>query len=102
MPRVDAGQRSIRDDRVLDLWLGGASYRAIGARRDVGLSVRGVHVALGRALAARGPAALLQLYGQAYQRAVDGDVSAQQRCRRLLSALDTCGVPPPIPASHEP
>jgi hypothetical protein len=87
VPRVSECQRDERDALVLKLFLGGETYRAIGCHPAVGMSCRGVELAVQRGLAAVEVEELEALVGDAYQRACAGDERACVQLRRLLTAL---------------
>jgi hypothetical protein len=87
VPRVSDCQREARDALVLDLYLAGESLRAIGRHPAVGLSCRGVELAVKRGLAAMDVEDLEARVADAYQRACAGDERAGVQLRRLLTAL---------------
>ncbi|OKH84642.1 hypothetical protein EB75_03745 [Mycobacterium sp. ST-F2] len=100
MPRLyDDAARAKRDAQLLQLYLAGHSYRAIAAQPGLGLSLRGVVKAVRRQLAGLDPATASAAFGAAYRRACAGDPLGAKAQRRLLSALGSCGVAPPIPAA---
>ncbi|WP_458319584.1 hypothetical protein [Mycolicibacterium brisbanense] len=97
----DDAARAKRDAQLLQLYLAGHSYRAIAAQPGLGLSLRGVVKAVQRQLAGLDADTASAAFAAAYQAACDGDPLGVRAQRRLLSALGSCGVPPPVgSASH--
>jgi hypothetical protein len=98
VPRVSAEERAKRDSLVARLLLAGHSYREIGRNPRVRLSVRGVQLAVKRALKVDSDFKLLSEYARevnilrcesllriAFPRALAGDLRAWEACRRLLA-----------------
>lgn len=124
MAKVNAVQREARDQLVFQLFLGGHTYRAIARHAQVQLSVRGVELAIKRQLTLRqrslvnndthADAVQIErfesLYRVAYGKAMNGDMRAQEQCRRLLielgrlrglDAAAALSFPPPPPVDED-
>ncbi|KZS61100.1 hypothetical protein [Mycobacterium pseudokansasii] len=100
MPRLGAKESEARDALVFSLYLAGMGYRQIAARPEVRLSLRGVQLAIDRARARRedqrsdiGEVTSLlieryeQLFQVAYRKAMQGELRANDQCRKLLVEL---------------
>jgi hypothetical protein len=97
MPRVSAEDQERRDALIFQLYLAGVPYRQIAARSEVRLSVRGVQLAIDRQRARRedqrsdmGETTSLlieryeQLFQVSYRKAMQGELRANDQCRKLL------------------
>lgn len=100
MPKLGAEATERRDQLVFQLYLAGMGYRQIAAHPKVKLSTRGVQLAIDRVRARReqqredfGEVASLlieryeQLFQIAYRRAANGELRANDQCRKLLVEL---------------
>ncbi|WP_084055140.1 hypothetical protein [Mycobacterium avium] len=112
---MTAAERLARDQLVWQLFLAGVPYRKIGRR--VNLSCRGVELAVRRQLAdtarrrnfmteeaeALHNERLEALFAAAYGKAIEGNMRAQEQCRRLLAEMarvrgvDAFPGPVPVP-----
>jgi hypothetical protein len=103
MPKLGAEEAERRDALVFQLYLAGMPYRQIAARPEIRLSVSGVQLAIDRARARREDqrsdigdvtSLLIERYEQlvqiAYRRAANGELRANDQCRKLLVELGGC------------